>query len=69
MKAFSAVFSKECLKIFAKAVSVVTTLLSSTRIIFSFLRILSERLGLIVFQKCLLSVTFFYVESIIEILL
>ena len=68
---FSTIFSKWSLNVFAKSVSAVISsnyLTSSTRIIFSSLRILSIKLSLIVFQKCLLSVTFFYVEIIIEIL-
>ena len=58
MKA-STIFSKSSLNIFAISVSAVITLSSSTRTIFSSLRILSIKLGFILFQKCLLSVTFF----------
>ena len=54
----STIFSKWSLNASAKSLSAVITLSSSTRTIFSSLRILSVKLGLTVFQKRLLSVSF-----------
>ena len=59
----STIFSKWSLNTFAKSVSSVVTLSSSTRNIFSFLRALSVKLDLIFFQKFLLPVIFSRLDS------